>query len=370
MSWVSGLCAAAVLGLAGFLTLLLWPAGSPGTDNAPIGANAPIPFAVMGDSGSHSYQDYVSLPLGNDERGGALRRQTFSWLEALARMRAKEIDPGPWVAWGRPGVIALARELVGLDGGRAPKKEDYLYNFANSGAACKNLVGDGLGARFRQAPRLVALMNRDPARWTHGVVVISIGGNDWYGSLELQSREPAAPALRAVAEYCASAVARAVDLIHASHPATRVLIVGVGNELDDPSTFDSFRSADAVANVNKARAMFNATLAKVASRDPRTAAFIDPDPWFVERWGRRGPNGEPDQYKTFRVSPTLAVTNSAGDTPDHSVVADLHAGLVWNAVWAQQVVLRLRESFGLPLTPISDEELARFVAETIRAAGS
>ncbi|MEJ7687647.1 MAG: hypothetical protein WKG52_11990 [Variovorax sp.] len=139
----------------------------PGEGNS----SAAIPLAVLGDSNSHSYQDQISFPADSKERGGARRPQTFQWTEVLARMRGHELDLGPWVTWGRPGLVARAREWVGLPGGRAPKKQDYRYNFANSGAACKNLMK----GRFRQAPRLVALMDEEPERWKRGVVVMRIG---------------------------------------------------------------------------------------------------------------------------------------------------------------------------------------------------
>ncbi|MEJ7747317.1 MAG: hypothetical protein WKF61_11365, partial [Luteimonas sp.] len=121
---------------ATLLTIALWGDGlrpDPGEGNS----SAAIPLAVLGDSNSHSYQDQISFPADSKERGGARRPQTFQWTEVLARMRGHELDLGAWVTWGRPGFVARAREWVRLPGGRAPKKQDYRYNFANSGAACK-----------------------------------------------------------------------------------------------------------------------------------------------------------------------------------------------------------------------------------------
>ena len=104
---------------------------------APAGS---IPMAVIGDSNSHSYRDSISFPPGSRERGGALRGRNLQWVEIVARLRGGQLDPGPWVAWGRSGNVAWLRESIGLSAGRAPRKEDYLYNFANSGAACKHLI--------------------------------------------------------------------------------------------------------------------------------------------------------------------------------------------------------------------------------------
>jgi hypothetical protein len=62
------------------------------------------------------------------------------------------------------------------------------------------------------------------------------------------------------------------------------------------------------------------------------------------------------------------VTNSNGDEPHNALLADDHAGLVFNALWAQSLVARLREAFALPLTPIGDDELARFVLPLAKPA--
>lgn len=357
--------------VAGVLAaLVLWPSGddmgkAATTTGPSTGPSAAIPLAVMGDSNSHSYQDRISFPPGSHLRGGPWQPQTFQWTEVLARLRGTELDSGPWVSWGRPGAIAWARELIGLSGGRAPKKEDYLFNFANSGAACKNLMGDQLGQRFRQAPRLVSLMDKEPDKWKRGVVVIAVGANDWNGVLDVQARDPDAPELKAVTDYCVGQIRAAIALIHATHPSTRILIAGVVNEADDPSNFDRFKSAREMANIDRALQGFNGALASLATADPARIAFIDPRPWWEERWGKRGPNGEPD-YRSVTIG-SLAVTNTAGDSPNNLLLGDHHAGLVWNALWAQALSKRLREAFDLPVTPITDEEIRRFVEAQVSA---
>jgi hypothetical protein len=354
---------------AALLTLTLWSDGMPpDPPHRPLSSKT-IPLAVLGDSNSHSYQDHAWFPSDTAERGGPWRSRTFQWTEVLARLRAQELDLGPWVLWGRPGVVAWAREQLGLRGGRAPKKEDYLYNFANSGAACRNLMG----GRFHQAPRLVALMDEQPERWMHGVVVIRIGLNNWGGLMDLQARDPAAPELRAATAYCAGEIGAAVALIHASHPSTRILLVGVGNEADDPANFDRWQPAAETTNIKTALDGFNAAIRRLAESDPRLAYFDD-SAWFQARWGSRGADGKPD-YRTVTIGSTLQVTNTIGDDPRNAVLADRHPGLAWNALWAQALVTRLRDAFGLPLTPIGDVELVRFLeplmlANPPRAPGS
>jgi lysophospholipase L1-like esterase len=353
---------AVVLGaMAVVLTLTIW---SDGMGSAPKNPNPPstsIPIAVLGDSNSQSYQDYNWFPATSNERGGPRRARTFQWTEVLARMRGQELDLGPWVRWGRPGVVARAREWLGLSAGRAPRKEDYLYNFANSGAACKNLMG----GRFRQGPRLVELMNEDPERWARGVVVIRIGANDWGGELDMQASDPSAPEVLATLSYCTGAIRKAVELIHASHPSTRILLVGIANEADDPGNFDRWRSAKDTANIRTALLKFNSAIRELATGNPRLS-FFDDFAWFESRWGSRDASGVP-AYKPFAVGPKLRITNTAGDEPNNLLLGDHHLGVVANALWAQALVAYLKDVFGLPLTPISDEELFRFLDPLVDA---
>ena len=355
--------------IAGVATMT-WPdprqvIAMPGVDVAPkAGANS-IPLAVLGDSNSHSYQDRVSFPPGTGDRGGALRAGALQWTEVLARLRGTEIDLGPWVAWGRPGPVAAAREMIGLRGDRSPRKEDFLHDFANSGAACRHLTT----GRYRQAQRLVALMDEDPARWQRGAVVIRIGLNDWGGLMEAQSRDPDVPQTRATIETCTRHIGDAMRMIHAAHPSTRLVLVGVANESDDPAYFDRWLSKPETDNIAAALAKFNAALARLAASEPNTV-FFDDNAWVRATWGSRDADGRP-AYRTVAIGDGLRVTNTAGDAPTNAVLEDHHSGLVYNTLWAQSLAKVLRTESGLPVTPIHDEEVVRFVeALTIRAKGS
>ena len=356
-------CAIVVLAVAAFAVALTRSDGAPPGTIPPPSPAGTIPIAVLGDSNSHSYQDRLAFPPGSRERGGALRDRTFQWTEVLAKLRGNELDFGPWVHWGRPWWSAWARDLVGLLPSRTPIKEDYLYNFANSGAACKNLMGDGLGFRYPQVPRLLALMKEQPERWQNGVVAIYIGANDWNAYLDVMARDPRAPELHTVIDDCTQQIRRAIDAIHASHPSVRILLSGLINEGDDPANHDKYRDAASSANIRTALASINAAFRKIAEADPKRTAFFDANAWAVERWGIRGPHGEPD-FKSVRLG-KLTVTHTKGDEPSNTMLADDHAGLAWNVLWAQSVIARIREAFGLPLTPIGDDEAARFVEATV-----
>ena len=352
------LVALAVVAAAAVLTLALWNDGlgdAPATPQAAVSPPGAIPLAVVGDSNSQSYHDDKWFPPENGERGGPLRDRTFQWTEVMARLRGQELDLGPWVHWGRPGVVARGREWLGMSGGRAPQKWDYLYNFANSGAACRNVMG----GRFRQVPRLVELMDRDPARWQRGVVVIFIGDNDFSGLLEQQASNPSDPEVLRVIDHCAGVMNAAVALIHASHPSTDVLLVGLPNGADDPTNQDKLQSPEPLRNVRIALDAYNAAVRKVAGDNPRTA-FFDADRWQLDLFGTRDAAGKP-VYKTVPLGPKLTLGFTMGDAPKHAMLADDHAGVAWNALWAQALVARMKEAFGLPLTPISDDEVIRFL---------
>ncbi|MBN9445902.1 MAG: hypothetical protein J0I67_03215 [Bosea sp.] len=216
----------------------------------------------------------------------------------------------------------------------------------------------GTFRRYPQAPRLVELMNQDPWRWRNGVVVVRMGNNDWSAVVEDQARDPKAPKVLAAASYCVEQIAAAIRLIQNAHPDTRILLAGTDNGANDPSAHEKY-SAVALSNIQTAFANFNAQLRELAASNDRIA-FFDHGAWFRSLWGELSPDGAP-AYKTVVIGEKLRVTNTIGDEPNNAELADHHAGLVWNALWSQALVKHLREAFELPLTPISDEEVARFV---------
>jgi len=335
-------------------------------------AGQAVALAVLGDSDSHAYHDALAFAPGSPARGGVYHASTFNWTETLARLRAGQLDPGPWVKWGSSKHIAAVRQVLGLAVARAPRKQDYLYNFAYSGAGCADLMDRPL--RQGQAPSLAALMAQEPARWQHGVVVIRMGLNDWQGQLDLQSRDPHAPLLDAAIARCRARIGEAMALLRQRQPGLRFMVVGIGNEIDDPAQFDHFRSASASANVAAALARFNGALRELAEQTPG-AAFFDQDAWFRRLWGSRTAQGQPI-YRIVTVGESFQVTNTAGDDPHNALLADHHAGTVWNALWAQALVARLHEAFAdLALTPVTDAELWRYLqplvtAPPVRAPGS
>jgi len=328
-------------------------AGADGAETRPASA---VPLAVLGDSDSHSYQDKVSFPAGSGKRGGAYRATTLQWTEVLARLRAQELDQGEWGVWGVHRIVARVQEWVGLQN-RAPRKEDYQYNFAISGAGCETLTTGG----GRQVQRLLALMDREPARWREGVVVLRIGANSFGmdDGLDQFARDPMGAGIQGEVAQCLSQVRAAIALVHAKHEQTRFVLVGIYDNSNWPRYFDRWQSSAALANVARGLDVYDQALQRMADADPRIA-FFDDRAWFAKRWGTRDAQGRP-AYRPVVLASGLTVHNTIGDEPHHAVIADGHAGLVWNVLWAQSLVELLNQRLGLKITPIGDAEASRLV---------
>ncbi|MDM0012570.1 SGNH/GDSL hydrolase family protein [Variovorax sp. J22P168] len=346
--------ATATIALAGLVAV--FGAAAWDADHRSAQATAPlaIPLAVLGDSDSHSYQDHISFPAGSKERGGALRSRTYQWTEVLARLRSQELDLGPWGSWGEaPGVIQ-SREWLLMAAPRSPRREDYRYNFAYSGARCLDLMSGQ-----QQARRLVELMNREPVRWQQGVVVIRMGFNDWRPLFDAQARDPAAPEVLAATDECRKDLGAAVALIQASHPATRVALVGIGNGANGPTHLHKWQSAAETQKLQLALTGFNDAIRDLGKGNPKVT-FFDELAFFEGRWGGRSADGKPAPG-TVSIGPRIQVRNTIGDDPRNAWLADTHAGVARSAIWAQALVARLDEAFGMKLTPITDAELRRFL---------
>ncbi len=322
-------------------------------------ASESVPLAVIGDSDSHSYQDRLSFPADTAKRGGRYRQTTLQWDEVLARLRGRQLDLGAWGEYGTSARVAGLGRWLGL-GLRAPRKQDYRNNFAVSGQGC-----DGLMAGYRQVPALIALMDEDPAAWRNGVVVIRIGVNDFgmAEQLDALARNPAAPQAQAPIAACAQAIGASVAAIRARHPATRIVLVGIFDNAHWPRYLDRWRSPRQLANIERGLDAFDHALLRMAQADPRVA-FFDDRAWFAARWGGRGPEGR-SAYRRVALG-GLRVGNRAGDAPDNAVLADGHAGLVWNALWAQSLVVLLNARFGLDIAPIRDEEIVALLPPAYR----
>jgi GDSL-like Lipase/Acylhydrolase family len=326
---------------------------------APPPVPPPVPMAILGDSDAHAYQQ--PTPPGGPARFGVFESVTLQWPEVLARLRPGEIDLGPWGARGMRRSLAEVMDWVGLRG-RFPPKHDYLHNLAFGGARCDSLSGyDG-----RLVRRLLAQMDLAPAMWQRGVVVISLGVNDFgHGdNLDRLASNAKDPLVLGKIERCLAEIGAAVRSIHSRHAQTRVLLVGILGDVIDPSNHGRWQSAPAISNIDAGLDVFDKGLQALATADPRVA-FVSQRQWCAATWGLRDANGRP-QYKTVAIGEQFSANNhKAGNDPKHALTGDEHTGVVWNTLWAKHLIEVMRQSWRLPITALSDDEVAKSLAPAI-----
>lgn len=322
-----------------------------------------VPMGMLGDSDTAAYQDHVSFALGSRQPGGVFHAITFQWPEVLARVRAQQVDVGPWAIWGVPPWLSIARVRDGLGlAWRGPQRETHQHNLAWA-SGCNDL---NEGA-WRQTPRLMDVMDEQPQAWKRGVVVIRIGVNNFGKEADLAAlvANPNDPKVRSAMDKCVDAIGQSVHAIHSAQPQVRIVLVGIFNNADWGPYQDKWTSSQAQKNLNQGLDYFDNALRSMAGADPRLA-FFDDRAWFASHWGGRDPKtGQPD-YRVVRLANGLEVTNTAGDSPNHAVLANLHAGLVWNVMWTQALIDLLKARFGLELTAITNDEVAAFVSARLR----
>lgn len=314
-------------------------------------------MAILGDSDNHAYQDRISFPPGSAKRGGALRHQTLQWTEVLDRLRGNAVDLGAWGEWGHARPVELARRVVGLPV-RVPRKEDHEHNFAISGSECDAL----LEGRRAQVHQLLRQMANRPERWVQGVVVIRIGINSLgkKEDLDLFAKEGVSATTTAMVDRCVQPIAEATRMIRREHPRTRVVVMGIADNVDWPPFLQFWQNPVELARIAAVNDLYDNGLRRLAASDPGVF-FFDDRAWFRGLWGQRGPDGRAD-YRVVRLPSGLEVRNTAGDTLDNAIIGDGHGGTVLNALFARDVVAFLNASLGTSITPIRDAEIDSLIA--------
>ena len=310
-----------------------------------------IPLAVLGDSDSHAYHDNLRLPL--PLRGGKYRSVTYQWTEILHRLREEQLDFGAWGVWGDRWKVAALKRLFGL-GGRAPKKEDYEYNLAISGALCENLI-TGTPA---QIPPLLQILNQNPAHWDRGLIVVRIGINSLEKPehLEEYARLGLNPHSRARINAGVHYIAEAVRMIREKHKRVRIVLVGLFEEPNSVPLVKHWQSKEETARIREVLDFFDGRLQGLASSDPNII-FVDDRGWWKEYWGNRDEEGKP-HFRSVSLGGKVAIAHTQGNHPQNMVLEDGHAGTVTNGLFARHMVRRINNAFGLGLSPLLDSEIA------------
>lgn len=324
-----------------------------------------VPIAMMGDSDTEGYQKHASLWTDRWRvellPGGTYNDITWQWPEVLARIRADEVDLGAWDFWGVPRLLSLSRvrQLLGQSW-RGPYREGYRHNLAWA-SPCWSLIR----GPWPQAPQLRDLMDENPAFWERGVVVIRIGVGTFgmVDSLTRLAAKPDDPQVATQIDECVDAYEQAVLHLRERHPKLRFVLVGVLNNAHWTQYLNRWHAPAELANIDAGLDRFDQGLRRLTTRYPGVA-FFDDRAWFRRHWGERGADGAP-AYGSVAILDELKVANTAGDAPANAVLANEHAGMVWNVLWVQELVALMRRDLGVELTPIEDTERAAFVRSAL-----
>jgi hypothetical protein len=318
----------------------------------PVPRDARVPLAVIGDSDSHSYHDRILLSRPID-RGGPYRATTYQWTDVLAALRGGEVDLGEWGTWGQRPKIAAVLRALGFDG-RTPRKQDFRFNFAISGATCDDLHEPPQ----RQTENLLRTMDEDRERWQRGIVVIRIGINSVGRTADLEHYAQHgldAPSQKRLQE-CAVLIARSVSMIRAQHGTTLIIVTGMSDDTHWARNLQKWRDPGALARIGEVLERFD-DLLEAAVRNDARAAFISDRRWFAATWGGRDASGAP-AYRSISFGGAQPVRNAQGDHPSHVSLADGHAGTVSNGLWARDLVAMLRSRFAVRIAQIGNAEVA------------
>lgn len=343
----------AVVGLTALALVILLPEIRALTTPVAVSASpAALKISVLGDSDSHYYDDF----LDQLQRGGEFHDYALGWPELWSRLRPGEVNFGPLGHWGTGYRLARLRDQLGLLG-RAPAKYDYQNNYAVSGLKCESLQSSWP----YQARWLIKQLGTDPP--DHGLVVIRIGVND-LGQLESQDEHAADgltdSAMRRV-KSCTEHIIAAAKAIAAASPQIRIALLGMARDYNlDIEAASRFNAAQA-ARIESVFSEFDGQLNAFAQQAPNVL-FINDHDWHVARVGSRL---DRPPAASFAVA-GLQVLNRRGDHPQHLILADRHAGTLYNGLWLNHVIEQLNAGFGLSLTTLTEQELVELISPALK----
>lgn len=307
-----------------------------------------LKVAVLGDSDSHFYGDYVD----GKRRGNDYHAYTFVWTDIWARLRPGEVDLGALAHWGSDYRLARGRQFLGLSS-RAPHKYDYENSYAVSGLKCRSL----LQSWPYQARWLVDRVRANTS-WNEGLVVIRIGVND-IGQLKHQ-REYAetgyAGGIVETVESCIAQIREAASSLLSANPSLRIALVGLARDYNLTMDEPAWSNKEWLINIDSVLTEYDRQLKDVASENPRIA-FINDFGWHVDRVGSRLVR-EPASY--FAIG-NVKISNTLGDHPSNLVLADYHAGTIYHGLWLNHLIAQLNVHFDLGLGQLADSEIVQLI---------
>jgi hypothetical protein len=313
-----------------------------------------VPVAVLGNSDSHAYHDSLWFPASSGLRGGSNRDVAYQWTEVLAALRSDALDFGPWERHGQGPRLARALGYLGI-ALRSPRKEDFAFNLATSGARCEHLVSP-LG----QLRNLRLLLERAPERWARGALIIRIGIND-IGTAEVLAQAAAGEAASGdqLVDHCVASIERVVREARATVPGIAVVLVGIADNTNWPPNLAKWTSEREMTGIRRLLDRYDDGLRRIAAATTG-AAFLDDRAWFRATFGGRSADGTA-QFQE-RCIGGLRLTHRQGDDLSSTILADGHAGTLLNALWSAEVVAALQRAGLAGIAPISASDVETFVS--------
>lgn len=330
-----------------FFLLLLRPEWG----NLFVGPYTPgsIPIAVLGDSDSHSYRDdYLGI-----RRGGKYHDLTFQWTEILQLLRSSEVDLGKYGYWGTRGFFYKIRSRLGLKA-RMPRKQDYEYNFAFSGATCERLSPDSYQ---KQSLFVSNLVKQNPEYWENGLIIIRIGINDIGKLSDFKKYISRSPSSVAPINNCITHIEEAVSLIRQNHKSVKIVLVGIMDNSNWP-LFEKVSTEEHIL-INHYMDIYDNGLRRLAENDDNIL-FVDDRMWYAETLGF----WDGVRYlgkRKISLNGSTSIYNSKGNHPSNIALADNHAGTVANALWLRNLQSQINRAFGMNLSILQEEEIAELV---------
>ena len=343
--WLQGIFIAGGVLLLAFLALLFRPEWEHMDKNNYTPGRVPI--MVIGDSDSHSYRDSYY----GTHRGGKYHNVTFQWTEILARIRPSEVDLGPFGFWGSHNTIYRIRKFLGLYA--RPRKQDFKYNFAVSGATCNTLPPQSF---LRQSYLASRLINNNPRYWNNGLVIIRIGINDFgqWRHLKKYVDGNITPQIKKPILNCIGRIKDTVSLIRTSSASVKIILLGIMDNSNWPPVMPLDDTGH--RNINKVLDIYDDGLRAIARKDTNIL-FVEDRKWveqLIGYWNSKKHIG----HREINLGGKTNISNSAGDNPHNIILNDEHSGTVLNGLWIRHLFHKLNDHFGTGFTPLLNSEIA------------
>ena len=343
--WLQGIFIIGGILFLTFLTLLFRPEWEHMDKNNYTPGRVPI--MVIGDSDSHSYRDSYY----GTHRGGKYHNVTFQWTEILARIRPSEVDLGQFGFWGSHNTIYRIRKFLGLYA--RPRKQDFEYNFAVSGATCDTLAPQSF---LRQSYLASSSINKHPGYWNNGLVIIRIGVNDFgqWRHLKNYVAGNITPQIKKPILNCIGRIHDTVSVIRATNKSVKIILLGIMDNSNWPPAMPLDDAGH--HNINKVLDIYDDGLRSIARKDTNIL-FVEDRKWVEQIIGYWNSNKHIG-YREINLGGKTNISNTAGDNPHNIILNDEHSSTVLNSLWIRHLFHKINDYFGIGFTPLLDSEIA------------